>query len=319
MPSGDRSNQRLPGGRLGARQEWDTLLCLLAAAAPRRCLCWEPLCTLCLVQAPPGHCRHLLTAAGPSQARSEDIQRLQELSSARPSSLRAPPAAMASILDRLPAPNKQYERPAADQAPAAANLAVRGLREPPPYGKRKGFVPRRLEDFGDGEAAARGAAAPRALAAPCPPPPASPSLQRLPARRRRLPRDRRGAVPAGHGPAGQAGRRRRRWRRRRHARAHGERRGRRELRRRGGAVQERAEVAADHAQGAGAQARRATVRGERAGGGGRLLPAGRAADDGRRPLLAGTSCACCLDCRHVRESDVVAATDAAAGASIRTC
>lgn len=59
---------------------------------------------------------------------------------------------MASILGSLPAPSRQYERPAAEpSAGAATSLAMRGLKEPPAYGSRKGFVPRRLEDYGDGE------------------------------------------------------------------------------------------------------------------------------------------------------------------------
>lgn len=57
---------------------------------------------------------------------------------------------MASILDRIPAPQRQYERPAAEPSPAA-KLASRALKEPPAYGKRTGFVPRRVEDYGDGE------------------------------------------------------------------------------------------------------------------------------------------------------------------------
>lgn len=65
----------------------------------------------------------------------------------RPAAGRALPA-MSTVLDRLPAPQRQYERPTVEQAPAA--LATRGLKEPPAYGRRQGFVPRRLEDFGDG-------------------------------------------------------------------------------------------------------------------------------------------------------------------------
>lgn len=59
---------------------------------------------------------------------------------------------MASILDRIPAPSRQYERQAAAEPGAAERLAVRALKEPPAYGKRTGFVPRRIEDYGDGEA-----------------------------------------------------------------------------------------------------------------------------------------------------------------------
>ncbi len=57
---------------------------------------------------------------------------------------------MASILERIPAPQRPVERAAAPES-SAAKLAVRALKEPPAYGKRTGFVPRRIEDYGDGE------------------------------------------------------------------------------------------------------------------------------------------------------------------------
>ena len=59
---------------------------------------------------------------------------------------------MASVLDRIPAPSRQYERQAAAEPSAAERLAVRARKAPPPGGQRPGVVPRRLEDYGDGEA-----------------------------------------------------------------------------------------------------------------------------------------------------------------------
>jgi SNW domain-containing protein 1 len=56
---------------------------------------------------------------------------------------------MASILNALPAPAREYSKPAPEPQPHGA-LAMRGVKEPPPYGRRAGFVPRRLEDFGEG-------------------------------------------------------------------------------------------------------------------------------------------------------------------------
>ena len=58
---------------------------------------------------------------------------------------------MASILGQLPAPQRAYERPTAGQeGPGTALQAARAVKEPPPYGRRQGFTPRRLDDFGDG-------------------------------------------------------------------------------------------------------------------------------------------------------------------------
>lgn len=60
-----------------------------------------------------------------------------------------------SLLDSLPAPERKYAstRP----VKASKELAVqRSTFEPPPYGSRRGFVPRRPEDFGDGARPGRG-------------------------------------------------------------------------------------------------------------------------------------------------------------------
>ncbi|KAF8072888.1 hypothetical protein HT031_000548 [Scenedesmus sp. PABB004] len=63
-----------------------------------------------------------------------------------------------SLLASLPAPRHQHApAPAAPAAPAGAgaggsSLALVGPREAPPYPRRRGFVPRRQEDFGDGGA-----------------------------------------------------------------------------------------------------------------------------------------------------------------------
>lgn len=59
------------------------------------------------------------------------------------------------LLASLPQP-RQAEAPAAAAAAAAAptstSTALASAREPPPYLRRRGFVPRKPEDFGDGGA-----------------------------------------------------------------------------------------------------------------------------------------------------------------------
>jgi SNW domain-containing protein 1 len=65
-----------------------------------------------------------------------------------------------ALLSSIPAPSKEYTRPEAPPTTSAALVASRVTREPPPYGKRQGFVPRRLEDYGDGERWASGGGAP---------------------------------------------------------------------------------------------------------------------------------------------------------------
>lgn len=60
-----------------------------------------------------------------------------------------------SLLASLPAPRHQHAAPSPQQAvqPSTTTaLAVVGGREAPPYPRRKGFVPRRQEDFNDGGA-----------------------------------------------------------------------------------------------------------------------------------------------------------------------
>jgi SNW domain-containing protein 1 len=55
-----------------------------------------------------------------------------------------------SILASLPAPTKelvQREPEPSSQRPSQQSLVRKEL---PPYGQRKGFIPRRQEDFGDG-------------------------------------------------------------------------------------------------------------------------------------------------------------------------
>lgn len=57
-----------------------------------------------------------------------------------------------SLLASLPAPVQSYEAPEAP-APSAPGSAVhvkKLTKEVPPYGRRQGFVPRRVEDYGDG-------------------------------------------------------------------------------------------------------------------------------------------------------------------------
>lgn len=58
-----------------------------------------------------------------------------------------------SLLASLPAPVQSYEAPEAPapSAPGSAVHAKKLVKEVPPYGRRQGFVPRRVEDYGDGE------------------------------------------------------------------------------------------------------------------------------------------------------------------------
>eukprot|EP01047_Picozoa_sp_COSAG01_P018804 COSAG01_NODE_1027_length_12036_cov_4.718857_5_plen_517_part_00 len=61
-----------------------------------------------------------------------------------------------SLLSRLPAPQHftgQSAGPAAAAPAAAAAVGSRpAVKQPPPYGRRQGFVPRTVDDFGDGGA-----------------------------------------------------------------------------------------------------------------------------------------------------------------------
>lgn len=57
---------------------------------------------------------------------------------------------MASVLGHLPAPTREHAP--APRENTATQQAGRLTKEAPPYGKRQGFVPRRLEDYGDGGA-----------------------------------------------------------------------------------------------------------------------------------------------------------------------
>ena len=57
---------------------------------------------------------------------------------------------MATLLSSIPAPAKEYSRPAPEGPSSSGAAGARITREPPPCGKRAGFVPRRIEDFGDG-------------------------------------------------------------------------------------------------------------------------------------------------------------------------
>ncbi|KAJ9506579.1 hypothetical protein QJQ45_018629 [Haematococcus lacustris] len=58
---------------------------------------------------------------------------------------------MASLLAALPAPSKHHVLPTAPAAPPAPAQTMQAF-EPPPYLKRRNFVPRRPEDFGGGGA-----------------------------------------------------------------------------------------------------------------------------------------------------------------------
>jgi SNW domain-containing protein 1 len=56
---------------------------------------------------------------------------------------------MATLFNSLPAPQHSYE---VYNDPSASDFAQIQKPEPPPYGQRKGFIPRANEDFGDGGA-----------------------------------------------------------------------------------------------------------------------------------------------------------------------
>ena len=57
-----------------------------------------------------------------------------------------------SLLASIPAPSRELVR---EEAPAAAAPSGLGRTAPakelPSYGQRKGFIPRRQDDFGDGK------------------------------------------------------------------------------------------------------------------------------------------------------------------------
>jgi hypothetical protein len=55
-----------------------------------------------------------------------------------------------SLLSALPAPSTNLVLPTAPVAPAVASNQLSAKAEPPPYGRRKGFVPRKADDFGGG-------------------------------------------------------------------------------------------------------------------------------------------------------------------------
>jgi SNW domain-containing protein 1 len=57
-----------------------------------------------------------------------------------------------SLLAAIPAPTRDLtdDGPALKPVRAAHVTPRSAVKEPPPYGKRQGFVPRRLEDFGNG-------------------------------------------------------------------------------------------------------------------------------------------------------------------------
>ncbi len=59
-----------------------------------------------------------------------------------------------SLLATLPAPRQQQHAPALQAIPQQQSTALTtvGDKEAPPYPRRKGFVPRRQEDFNDGGA-----------------------------------------------------------------------------------------------------------------------------------------------------------------------
>jgi len=55
-----------------------------------------------------------------------------------------------SLLASIPAPTRDLAREEAP-GPAPASAPSRPIKEAPAYGQRKGYVPRRQEDFGDGK------------------------------------------------------------------------------------------------------------------------------------------------------------------------
>jgi SNW domain-containing protein 1 len=53
------------------------------------------------------------------------------------------------LLAALPAPTRELKAP---EAPIPSpSITAKAIQEPPPYGQRQGFIPRKPEDFGDGE------------------------------------------------------------------------------------------------------------------------------------------------------------------------
>lgn len=56
-----------------------------------------------------------------------------------------------SLLAALPAPQKHHAAPIA-ATPTSTSMVLASAKEAPPYLRRKGFVPRRPEDFGGGGA-----------------------------------------------------------------------------------------------------------------------------------------------------------------------
>lgn len=56
-----------------------------------------------------------------------------------------------SLLSALPAPTRQHAAPIA-AVPTSSAIMVASFKEAPPYLRRKGFVPRRPEDFANGGA-----------------------------------------------------------------------------------------------------------------------------------------------------------------------
>ena len=62
---------------------------------------------------------------------------------------------MSSLLAHLPAPSKQYDEPVLEeqeQPSSVRAVTLSGTFEPPPYLRRRNFVPRKPQDFGDGGA-----------------------------------------------------------------------------------------------------------------------------------------------------------------------
>ena len=57
-----------------------------------------------------------------------------------------------SFLATLPAPRQEFAAPSSGHHASASTTsqALRAANEPPPYGSRAGWVPRKLADYGEG-------------------------------------------------------------------------------------------------------------------------------------------------------------------------
>lgn len=124
-----------------------------------------------------GAIRPTLLAALHSHTHCDQDRQAQQQQTRDSLGLRPHGAMASALLSSIPAPAREYSRP---EPPPPTGGAAGSLvtREPPPYGRRAGFVPRRLEDYGDGEKRRPFMAALRCAIAACLPPHALPAPPR---------------------------------------------------------------------------------------------------------------------------------------------